>query len=328
MAASAHRVGVVVVAYNTKRFWPRLKAALEAQTFRDWRLIVVDNASAPDERLHATDLPANATLIQSEVNLGFAAANNLAVRDFDCEFIALLNPDAFPEPTWLAELLAAAERWPQAAAFGSTQWLAHEPGVCDGEGDELFALGLPYRAGHRRRVTQLAPEGPTFSACAAAALFRRVDFEAMGGFDPDFFAYCEDLDLGYRLRLIGRISVQAPRAVVAHVSGGVSARTSKFAARHGARNRLWTFVKNTPPLLFWPLLPLHLLVSAVWLIAAAIRNGHGAGLAGFGEALANFATLLRKRADVQTTRTVSSAAIASGLVWSPIKLALRRRKSV
>lgn len=327
MPLPAPRIGVIVVAYNTKRFWPRQRAALEAQTRTDWRLILVDNASQAEQRLQPADLPGDATLIQLETNLGFAAANNLAARDLGAEFIALLNPDAFPEPDWLQELVAAAERWPLAAAFGSTQWLADAPGVCDGEGDEMFALGLPYRAGHRRKRRRLAREGPCFSACAAAALYRRADFEAVGGFDPLFFAYCEDADLGYRLRLKGRISVQAPRAVVTHVSGGASPRTSKIAARLGARNRVWSFVKNTPPALFWPLAPLHLLATSAWLIAAALRNGHLAGLSGFAEAIRGSGPLWRRRRATQATRTASTASIAGALVWSPLSPALRRRKS-
>lgn len=320
------RVGVAIVAYNTKRFWPRLKNALEAQTFGDWRLIIVDNASDPAERLRLDQLPPGAELIQSEVNLGFAAANNLAASILGAEFLALVNPDAFPEPTWLDELVAAAGRWPQAAAFGSLQVLAHDPSIGDGNGDEMHALGIPYRAQARRRLVRPAPEGECFSVCAAAALFRMADFRAMGGFDEKFGAYCEDVDLCYRLRLIGRVSVQVPRALAHHVSGGSAPADSPYAVFHGRRNRLWTFVKNTPPLLFWPILPLHLAATMAQLLVSPTKRSGGAGWRALAAALAGLPKVWPQRRSVQRGRTASTIEIARALMWSPLALWTRSSK--
>ena len=270
-------VDVIVVAYRSAPHLPALRAALARQTCNAWRLIVWDNAS-PEHPADPADLPAGALLVSSKDNLGFAAGNNRAAALGRAPFLAFLNPDAFPEPEWLQALLEAAQRWPQAAAFGSAQIWEEEPDRWDGLGDALFAAGIPYRAAYGRLRRGPAPQGETFSACAAAMLVRRAAFEAIGGFDEDLFCFGEDVDLGFRLRLAGRSVVQVGGATVAHVGGASTGRRSDFADFHGVRNRLWVFVKNMPAPLFWPLLPLHL---ALCLLLLAGYPLSGRGLAGW-----------------------------------------------
>ncbi|HVY85326.1 MAG TPA: glycosyltransferase family 2 protein [Caulobacterales bacterium] len=314
-------VGVVVVAYNSRRHLARQRAALEAQTEKRWRLVVIDNASRPEERPMVGDLPRDARLIQSETNLGFAGANNRAVAELDTPFVAFLNPDAFPEPMWLAELLAAAERWPHADAFGSTQISDEDTAQLDGAGDEMHGFGLPYRALYHKPASLNPPEGETFSACAAAALYRMPAFHQLGGFDERLFCYCEDVDLGYRLRLRGGTTIQASRAVVRHIGG----TRSPFADFHGARNRLWVFVKSTPPLLFWTTAPFHVLATLTILCAHLLR-GRMASVRGFAAGLVGLLQIVRARGEVQRTRKVGSGAMARVMIWSPLRVLARGAK--
>jgi GT2 family glycosyltransferase len=314
---------IIVVSHNSARWLARMCAALVAQSERRFRLVVVDNASRAEERPRQSELPANASLIQSEANLGFAAANNIAARDADTPYLVFLNPDAFPEPNWLAALIAAAERRPNAGAIGSTQWRADAPGVLDGAGDVLHASGLAYRAGYGRRAP-IPPFGESFSACAAAMLVRREAFEAAGGFDARYFCYFEDVDLGFRLRLLGWRVLQSPDAVVAHVGGGVSGAHSSFGDFHGARNRFWTFIKCMPAPLLWPLLPFHIAASAL-AVSVALLKGRGlAGWRGLLAGIAGAAPIWRTRRDVQRTRVASWLDIARALAWSPDVLITRR----
>ncbi|MES1202002.1 MAG: glycosyltransferase family 2 protein [Pseudomonadota bacterium] len=315
------RVGVVVVAYNSRRHLARQAAALEAQTDARWRLILIDNGSTRAERPHVSELPANATLIQSEVNLGFAAANNRAVLDLDTPYVAFLNPDAFPEPGWIAALIEATTRYPDVAAFGSTQLWDHDTALLDGAGDEMQLFGLPYRALYHKPAAGAPGEGETFSACAAAALYRTQAFRDLGGFDERLFAYCEDVDLGYRLRLRGGRTMQLSDAIVRHIGGG----RSDFADFHGARNRLWVFVKNTPPLLFWLTTPFHFAATFAILLAHALR-GRWASWRGFGAGIAGLGGTLRARDDAQRARTASSGVIARAMIWSPWRMMARGTK--
>jgi GT2 family glycosyltransferase len=151
-------------------------------------------------------------LIEAGGNIGFAAGNNLAAGQARGQWLALLNPDAFPDRGWLTALVAAARQHPEAASFGSWQRLDGRPGLLDGVGDVYHISGVAWRDGHGKVCgDRYEPDCEIFSACAAAALYRRQAFLEVGGFDEDFFCYFEDVDLGFRLRLAG----YAARAVAA-----------------------------------------------------------------------------------------------------------------
>lgn len=317
------RVSVLIVAYQSGEWLQRCVDALAAQTIEGLEAIVADNASTDGsvERLRLPD--DRFRVVAMGANLGFAAANNRASKLARGEFLACLNPDAQPAPDWLERLLEAAERWPEAAAFGSTQLRYNDPDVLDGVGDVWHASGLAWRAREGRPVGTLPPEAEVFSPCGAAALYRAADFRSLGGFDERFFCYCEDVDLGFRMRLAGRISVQAPDAVVLHEGSAISGRRSDFTIYHGHRNRIWTFVKNTPGPLLWLLLPYHLAVNA-WLVTVFLRLGAARVLLrAYRDALRGLPAVWRDRKRVQRSRRAAVADIARACEWS--LLAVRRR---
>lgn len=318
------KVAVLVVAFNSQAHLARQLETLQAQTLGDFRVVLLDNASAPSERPRPVDPPPWLTVVQSEVNLGFAAGNNRAADEVpEADLLVLLNPDAFPEPTWLAELVAAAGRWPAAAVFGSTQLLDADPSRLDGAGDVLHAAGVGWRGGFGFPVAALPPEGESFAACGAAMAVRASDFRAVGGFDERFFCYLEDLDLAFRLRLRGRVTVQVPSAVVRHIGGGTSARGSAFSDWHGARNRLWAHVKCMPGPLFWPLLPVHLSLTLANVLGNAARGRRFAGLRGLAAGVAGLGPVWQARRELRATRTVPVRAIARSLAWDPRLLRTR-----
>lgn len=298
-------------------------AAVRAQTEVRWRLVLVDNASRADERPSISELPAGAELIQSEVNLGFARANNMAALGADTPYLAFLNPDAFPHPTWLSELLSVADRHPRAVAVGSTQISAASDNIFDGTGDVLHATGIAYRSSHGRYRREAPPLGESFSACAAAMLVRREAFEAVGGFDESFFCFFEDVDLGFRLRLSGGEILQCPTALVAHVGGGSTGKASPFADYYGARNRLWAFVKCMPPVLFWTLLPVHLGATAFIVSWSLVVRGRVSPWRGFIAGIAGLARVWKRRREIQRRRAVGSATIARILAWNPVVILTR-----
>jgi GT2 family glycosyltransferase len=199
-------------------------------------------------------------------------ANNLAAADSTAEFLVLLNPDAVAEPTWLETLIAKAHIAPDIASVGSLQRRLDDPEVLDGVGDVWHVAGLAWRAGEGHPTAGAPGDGEIFGPCGAAALYRRAAFMALGGFDERFFCYCEDVDLAFRLRAAGYRSVRASSAVVRHAGSGISGRRSDFTLYHGHRNRIWTFVKNTPGVWFWLLLPYHLAFNALYL-GSAFKRG-------------------------------------------------------
>ncbi|MBA4801809.1 MAG: glycosyltransferase family 2 protein [Euryhalocaulis sp.] len=272
-------VSVIIVAYQSADCLPRCLNALAHQSFRDFEIILIDNAS-PDGGPDESALPDNARLIRNAENRGFAAANNQGAAEAKGRWIALLNPDAFARPSWLAELVGAAERHPDYRMIGSLQLMDEDDDVLDGAGDVYHASGLAWRGGHGDPAG-IAPirDAEIFGPCAAAALYDREMFLAAGGFDERYFCYFEDVDLALRLNLKGERALIAPRAVVRHVGSASSGgRRSDFAVYHGFRNRLWTFIKCTPALVLPLAVPWHL---AATLALLAIHTARGGGKPAF-----------------------------------------------
>lgn len=267
----ATSVTVIIVNWNGSTLLDQCLTHLSSQSVQPTAVLVIDNGST-DGSAERAELVPGVKVRRIGENIGFAAANNRALEECDTEFVALLNPDAFPDTHWLAHLLQAAHAHPDIVAFGSRQMMHGVPGMLDGKGDVYHVSGLVWRDGHGRfqgDADNTAKE--FFSPCAAAALYRRQALVDVGGFDEDYFCYVEDVDLGFRLRLAGHKAMYVPEAVVHHVgSATTGGQHSDFSVYHGHRNLVWTFVKNMPGALFWLLLPLHLLlnlVTVVWFTA-------------------------------------------------------------
>lgn len=316
---------VCVIAYNSG---PTLRACLERlgeQTSGDFEALVIDNASPdPGDAAIAAEFPF-VRLIRNAENLGFTGAGNQAAREGRGRWLVLLNPDAYPEPDWLAELMAAAARRPQVSSFTSRQIVAEDPGLLDGLGDVMSITGIPYRGGYLNPDTGQATEGEVFSPCGAAMMIDRALFLRLGGFDEAFFCYGEDVDLGYRLQLAGEPTLLVPTATIRHVgSASTGGRKSEFAVFHGTRNRFWVLFKNTPALLLPLVVPLHLVALA--LIYARRENRPHIRLIwrAVRAAFAGAPAMFRARRDVQRLRRASLGQIAAAMTWNPRDLSGRR----
>jgi len=325
MTSSPASVTVIVVNFNSGGYLVECLEKLSAQTHSGFRAIVIDNLSTDGSLARAQAAVNDPRIVFRPLseNLGFAAGNNLAVRECDTPWIATLNPDAFAEPDWLERMLAAVGRYPGVPMFGATLLDAEVSGWLDGAGDNYSAFGISWRGGHRRAVPVPFGDYEVFAPCAAAAFYRRDAFLAQGGFDERFFCFMEDVDLAFRLRLAGGRCIHVPDARVRHVGGGSGGRNRRRSDYWGFRNRIWTFVKNMPGPLFWPLFPLHLLANLALLILA-VPQGRAAGvLAGILAGLRGMSAFWRERRKIHGAAIAGPCAIARALTWSPIKLLKR-----
>jgi N-acetylglucosaminyl-diphospho-decaprenol L-rhamnosyltransferase len=323
---SAPRVTVIIVNYNAGDRLRRCLDCLAAQIFQDFETILVDNGSTDDSLEHVRAAALPVTIDEAGTNLGFAAANNRAAKTATGEWLAFLNPDAYPEPGWLAALLAAARRHPGVDAFGSTQIDAANPDKLDGAGDAYHFSGVPYRGHHGWSVASLPPEGECFAPCAAAAMYRRSTFAALGGFEESFFCYCEDVDLGFRLRLAGGRAMQIPDALVLHEGSGVTGRRSDFTVYHGHRNRIWAYYRNMPLALLIVTVPFQALANIYLLARFALLGEAKPYLRAMRDGFAGLPAQTAARREIQRTRKISLGALAKVLTWSPVKLFQKRAK--
>jgi GT2 family glycosyltransferase len=316
---------VCVIAYNSGPSLRRCLESLAAQSFDDFETLVIDNASPDPADAEIAAGFEGVRLIRNTENLGFAGAGNQAAREARGRWLVLLNPDAWADPAWLAELAAAARRHPQVRSFTSRQLMAEDPSLLDGLGDVMSGYGIPYRGGYLGPDPGDTPEAEVFSPCGAAMMVERALFLELGGFDEQFFCYCEDVDLGYRLQLAGEPTLVVPRAVIRHEGSATSGgRKSEFAVFHGTRNRFWVVFKDTPALLLPVVVPLHL--AAVAYISSRRDNRAHAGLVwrAFLAALRGLPQVMASRAGVQRRRRASTLAIARAMTWNPKDLTGRR----
>ena len=129
--------------------------------------------------------------------------------------------------------------------------------LLDGTGDVYHVSGRAWRRDWGRPAKDAGSTLPILGACAAAALFSREAMLLAGGFDEDFFCFYEDVDLSFRLRLLGYAGRYVPAAVARHVGSASTGSHSDFCVYHAHRNLVWTYVINMPCALFWLYLPQH-----------------------------------------------------------------------
>jgi GT2 family glycosyltransferase len=241
------KVAAVIVNYNAGEAILKALQCLADQNRSFSRIVVIDNNSTDGSTEKIKIVFPNVELQEMGENLGFAAANNIAVASCDdCELIALVNPDAFLSPNWLEVMLDAQSRLPDYGSFASLQ-LGEDGIYIDGCGDELHVSGLAWRRHHKKELSSISlQEEDVFSTCAAAAFYRRKDFQDAGGLDVDFFCYMDDIDLGFRLQLLGKRCRFIPEARAIHLGGLTSGVGSNFQLFHGHRNLEWVYMKNMP----------------------------------------------------------------------------------
>lgn len=301
-------VSVIIVSWNSAEHLPRCLDSLSLQTFQHFEVIIVDNGS-PEQGIIGLEqkYPTLALHVeQLASNQGFAVANNIGARLARGRWLALLNADAFPKPDWLEKLLDAARRHPEFSFFSSRQLQFAQPDILDGAGDEYHISGLAWRRFYDHPAQHYGlQEGEVFSACAAAAIYDREDFLQVGGFDESYFAYFEDVDLGFRLRLAGGRCLYVPGAEVCHVGSASSGKTSDFVRYHGHRNMVWTFFKNMPGYLFWWFLPLHIAMNFFFAFSFLLKGEGPAVLRAKLGAFYRLPAIIRKRRQIQETRKTS-----------------------
>lgn len=202
----------------------------------------MDNSAA--NRVPQTNWPKFVRVVASPRNLGYGGAINLAYRDSQAEFVAALNDDAMVQREWLQTLVAAADAEPAAGMWASCVRLNERE--LDSAGMLLFGDGSSKQRGHRRPPAEFGQACEVLLPSGSAALYRRAMLDQIGGFDEDFFLYCEDTDLGLRGQWAGWSCRYVAAAVVDHRYSQSSGRVSPLKAYYVERNRLRVAIKNFP----------------------------------------------------------------------------------
>lgn len=209
---ASSRVTVVTVTHYSERVIGECLAHLPPGL----PVVITDNASRDSTRTIIQAAP-NTTLIRNEVGAGFGnAANQGLAQAQDCDFILMVNPDAKLHPDCLDRLLAAAERYPDAAVLAPA---LRKP---SGDWEVSHDVDMFRRAQMESRRIDPEPEGDLCAGyvSGAAMLVRRRALDDVKGFDPAIYLYYEDDDFCIRLQRAGWRLIRVNDAVVDHVGGG------------------------------------------------------------------------------------------------------------
>jgi N-acetylglucosaminyl-diphospho-decaprenol L-rhamnosyltransferase len=246
-------VSVVTVTYSPGPALTDFLTSLRTATTCALDIVLADNGST-DGSVQQAAVMDDVRLVETGGNLGYGSAANIGVRQTSAELVVVANPDIVWEPGSLDALVAAAQRWPTGGAFGP---LIHTPdGVIYPSARQLPALGRgighalfgwwwptnPWTAAYRVE-TEEPRERTAGWLSGSCLLLRRDAFDEIGGFDPGFFMYFEDLDLGDRLGRAGWQNVYVPKAVVTHVGGHATSRNPALMAAEHHRSA-WRYLSR------------------------------------------------------------------------------------
>ncbi len=309
-------VSVIIPNWNGAIHLPACLDALRRQTFNDQETIVVDNGSTDDSLGLLVEHYPEVQIVALPHNLGYAGGCNAGLRAAQSEVLVILNNDTEVAPTWLAELLTALERHPDAGMATPKVLLWDDRTRLHTTGDYVRTNGIPDSRGvWQRDEGQFDDQTYVFGAAGVAPAYRRTMLEDIGLFDASFKSYCEDVDLSWRAQLAGYRCVYAPRSVLYHK---VSA-TGKGTVRsyYVARNTIWTLVKNLPVEL-WRRHRDEIVAAQGERLRDALLAWRGAAaratICGQLASLVGLRDILRKRAAIQAQRRVATAYLESLLV--------------
>lgn len=249
--AAVPLVSIVIVNWNGKALLEECLRSVYCQSFKAFEVVVVDNGST-DGSVDAVKKSFPEVVVrENKENLGFAKGNNIGIgaASKETKYILTLNNDTVLDRSFLTELIGAAEASPETVGMWAPKILSIEDNsVIDSVGGLLiYPDGLAKGRGRLETDNgQYDLQADAFIPSACAGLYRKKMLAEIGGFDDEFFAYCEDTDLGLRARLAGWEAGSVPKAVVFHHYSATGGRYTPFKAYLVERNRVWVAVKNLP----------------------------------------------------------------------------------
>jgi len=262
-------ISIVIINWNGKKFLDTCLQSLRVQTFKDVEIIVIDNASTDGSPAWLQQECSRERLFLNENNIGYCGGANQGIREARGEYVLILNPDVILEADFLERLVLCGEQHPDVGIF-SGKLLRFDRQTLDSAGQFLRKNFTPLERGYDQKDSgQYNRAEYIFSSCGAVALYRRAMLEEIrlddDYFDASYFAFYEDLDIGWRAQLFGWKAYYLPEAAAYHFRGGGLSEQSRqlawferipwlprvsftqkplFIQRHIIKNRYLTLLKN------------------------------------------------------------------------------------
>ncbi len=281
-------VAVVILNYNGRNFLEKHLPSVVATSYPNCQIYVADNASKDDSVDFLRKQYPQVKIIQLKENFGFSKGYNLALQNLDEDYFLLLNSDVEVPANWLEPLVEAMEKdqsiaamQPKIRALGKPEYFEYAGAA----GGWIDSLGYPFARGRifdtvEKDNGQYDNVVEIFWASGCCMMVRGPLFHGFGGFDDDFFAHLEEIDLCWRFKRAGYKVVFTPRSTVFHLGGGTLGYHSPYKTYLNFRNSYYMLLKNEGVIKLAFLLPLRLmmdtlaafnfLMQAKWLHAQAV----------------------------------------------------------
>ena len=238
-------ISVIIVNYYGRHFLDACLSSFTNQTFQDFEIILVDNASADGSAEYVHNQFPSVKVVENIENRGFAGGINDGVRVACGDYILTLNNDTIACPGLLEHLKDAMDADDTIGMCAPKMLFPdgsiNSAGICISRSGAAWDRGM-----FEQDTGQFDIPEEVFGPCAGAGLYRKKMLDEIGLFDEDFFLFMEDVDLAFRARLAGWKCMFVPSARVTHLHGGTAGYKSQVSVYYGNRNIIWYVVKNFP----------------------------------------------------------------------------------
>jgi GT2 family glycosyltransferase len=304
-------ISVIIVTHNSEKYIRACLKSLFRASYTNLKVHVIDTASSDDTQKFLSEFP-KLRVTASAKNLGFAAANNLALELTKSEFVFLLNPDTIIEKDVFEPLVQTMQGDAGVGACQPLVYLLNDPKVVNLYGKKTHFLGFDWIDGYK--AIKIPDQGEITSFSGSGVLLRIAMLREVGAFDSAYFMYYEDSDLAWRMRMHGWKIVFVPDSKMRHdykyipADGGLSFSRKVY---YNERNRLMTLFKNYSIRTLLAIAPAFCFTELGLLLIGAIQGWLGSMLEAYFSFFAMLPSLMKKRAIVQSSRKYPDKVVAA-----------------
>ncbi|RJR28755.1 glycosyltransferase [Candidatus Microgenomates bacterium] len=323
------KVSVIIVNYNGLKWLKKCLTSLSQQSYDNYEIIFVDNASSDGSVLFVKRHFPKVKLVRLQSNSGFAKGNNEGYKISKGEYLILLNNDTCVPDNFIQKFITAFDN-PKVGIAQAKLILMSDGKSMDSCGSFWTQTTLLYHFGNGKDsiLKKYNKALKIFSVKGAAMMVRRGIVESVGLFDPDFWSYYEETDLCHRVWISGYECWYWPAATCFHAQGGTS-RTlfgNKYSLiqYHNFKNKIMSYVKNFEVQTLIYVLPtalfVNFIIATIWLFQGKYRYSMSIIRAWVWN-VKHLSSNLKKRKKIQMARIISDEEIMSQVMRLPRSLA-------
>jgi GT2 family glycosyltransferase len=261
-------VAIVIIHWNKVDYLERFLPSVVASDYPNLQIVVADNCSTDESVAFIRKNYPQVKIVQNDANYGYAGGYNKALQHVKADYYILLNNDIEVGANWIKPVIAAmqgdekiAAAQPKMLQYTNKQFFEYA-GAAGGFIDKLGYVFCKGRLFETCEEDKQQYEGVqnVFWATGACLFIKADAFHEAAGFDEHFFAHMEEVDLCWRLQLLGYKVISVPESHVYHLGGGTLNKQSDQKTFLNFRNSLIMLLKNLPANKVWWLIPFrHLL---------------------------------------------------------------------